>query len=192
MKYLFFLWFAFLCVSCNQRAGDHEKAVAMQEKAVLFMQKEVYDSALYYLEEAIRLDRTYYLPYQQKANIYIKLHDTDKAIDASKKAVSVKPDFAEGWTYLGLLYKQEGDKRQSAESLEKSISLYDKRLVSLTDSGEIEANKLNKAWALMLLGKEPEAKAILQELTSLNEYRSVAKALMNMNGDELMKQLINN
>ncbi|MDD3788334.1 MAG: hypothetical protein PHO94_06530 [Petrimonas sp.] len=187
MKYLFFLWFAFLCVSCNQRAEDYEKAVAMQEKAVLFMQNEVYGSALYYLEEAIRLDRTYYLPYQQKANIYIKLHDTDKAIDASKKAVSVKPDFAEGWTYLGLLYKQEGDKRQSAESLEKSILLYDKRLVSLTDSGEIAANKLNKAWALMLLGKEPEAKAILQELTSLNEYRSVAEALMNMNGDELMK-----
>lgn len=48
---------------------------------------------------------------------------TDKAIEKFKKALSLKPEFADAYICLGIAYKREGDIKRAKEYLEKALSI---------------------------------------------------------------------
>ena len=47
----------------------------------------------------------------------------DEAVEAYKKSVSIKPDFAEGYNNLGVAFRNQGKLDESVKTYEKSISI---------------------------------------------------------------------
>ncbi|MGI6049197.1 MAG: tetratricopeptide repeat protein, partial [Petrimonas sp.] len=97
------------CKGQSEKSNYNPKAIEFNNKAVQLMQQMEYDSALILFYKAIEIDKNYYLPYSNMAEIYLSKKEFDKALQASDKVVEIKPDLAEGWTFAGMLYDRQGD-----------------------------------------------------------------------------------
>ena len=74
-------------------------------------------------------------------------NDFAAAADYLGRAVSVKPDFVEGWYYLGASHLKLGDAHRAIDSFEKAIGLYPKFFEAQHDLGLALAsvNRLDRA-----------------------------------------------
>ena len=153
-----------LAYSCSN--NQHEirfkpEVIELDNKAAKLIAKGENDSALMYLDKALQIDSSYYPAFGLKATIYIDKNLPDIAIIQLEKEIKFKPDFAEAWTLAGMLYDRQGDTVKSKQYYEKSISLYDKRIVNpiKTDKKDLtRPNRLNRALNLILAGQEQKGR----------------------------------
>src|SRR5437867_3737760 len=66
------------------------------------------DSALILLDSALKFDSENYILYFNKGHVYISKGEYLKTIGIYKKMLIRKPDFAQGVTFLGMLYEKTG------------------------------------------------------------------------------------
>lgn len=98
--------------SCNCQEKKHvynPKAIKLNNKALQFIKVQNFDSALIYLDKAIKIDTTYYVAYGNKSHIYYTLKDLKQALLEAQREIIAKPDLAEAWTFAGMLNDKRGD-----------------------------------------------------------------------------------
>lgn len=79
--------------------------------------------AIFMFKRAILVDKTYYKPYYNLANMYLDEERPLMAIDNYKYAVRLKPDFAYGYYNLGCAYLRLGDFKKAKKYFEKAVEL---------------------------------------------------------------------
>lgn len=183
---------AIVAVSCIQQEKKdtcNSQAVEMNTLAVEFMQKFKNDSALILLDQAIELDKTYYLPHVHKVKIYLSRNDFSKALSECKTSIDLKPDYAEGWVMAGILYDLKGETKHALESYQKSIELYDMKIADRNEKHNIQSNRLNKAVSLVLIGQEKEGKQEMNRLKSEYPEMKITEAFLKLSKKDYLNQL---
>lgn len=176
------------CRSQEKKTAYNPEAIRLNSKATAFITAQNYDSALFYLDKAISIDSTYYTAYGNKCGVYCALKDFQKALTESQKAIAVKPDLAEGWTFAGMLYDKLGDTLNAIKCYRKSIELFDERISNPAKQKFLEANKLNRALSLILMGQEETGRSELKKLKEAYPNDNAVDGLLNMTKKEYLDQ----
>ena len=188
-----FSYYFLLFFSCSEQMGCYNpKAIEFNDKAVELMQRSEYDSALILFDKAIEIDKIYYLPHSNKTTIYVRLKQLDKALHESEMVVKKKPDLAEGWTLAGMLHDRLNDTLMAMKYYNKSIEIYDERILDPKKKSHIAVNKFNRAVTLILLGKEKEGKDEMLKLKLENPDDLMIDEFIDMNKEEYIRQIIDN
>lgn len=177
------------CIQQEKKDAYNSQAVEMNTLAVEFMQKFKNDSALILSDQAIELDKTYYLPHVNKVKIYLSRNDFSKALSECKTSIDLKPDYAEGWVMAGILYDLKGDTKHALESYQKSIELYDMKIADRNEKHNIQSTRLNKAVSLVLIGQEKEGKQELNRLKSEYPEMKITDEFLKLSKKDYLNQL---
>ncbi len=183
----------FIIISILQSCKGYEvnpKAIELNNKAVQLMQRRDYDKALVLFNKAIEIDENYHILYSNMTTLYLNKKQYDKALQASNKVIEIKPDLAEAWTFAGMLYDRMGDSLTAKQYYRKSIELYDERIDDPEKVKFLFANRLNRAFSLILLGNEKEGKDEMRKLKSENPDNLTINDFLNLNKKEYIKQMI--
>ena len=187
------IWILFAsCSGGDKKEVYNPKAIELNDKAVAQMQKFNYDSALILFDKAIEIDKTYYLPHSSKTTIFIQKKELDKALVESEKVIKIKPDFAEGWTIAGMINDKLGNTQTAMEYYKKSVELFDRKIADPELKTKVLSNKLNRAFSLILLGQESEAKEEMKKLKVEKPDDKTIDELLKLSKQEYMNQMFKN
>jgi tetratricopeptide (TPR) repeat protein len=177
-----------LTLSCNSKTEENydKEAIVLNNRATEIMISNP-DSALILLNKATDIDETYYVAHINKVNIYISNGNLDQAINSAKKGVKAKPDLSEAVTFLGMLFDFTGQTDKADEQYQKAIELYDNRLK--TSDKDKQANRLNRAQTLLLLGNVTEGQKEVQQLLIENPDDFTIQMLVDFNKDRYLNNL---
>lgn len=89
----------------------------------LLQDKNQISEAVFMFKRAILVDKMYYKPYFNLANIYLDEERPQLAIDNFKVVIKLKPDFAYGYYNLGCAYLRLGDYKKAKKYLEHAVEL---------------------------------------------------------------------
>jgi tetratricopeptide (TPR) repeat protein len=181
-----------LLSSCSGKAKKealNPKAVALNNRAIVLVQKLNYDSALILLDKAIAIDKNYNMPHANKVGIYICKKEFDKALAEIEIVIKKEPDSAENWSFAGMLHDGLGDTLTAKKYYKKSIEIGDKKLLNPAEKGHIISNRMNRAISLILLGKGKEGKDELKKLKEENPQNNVFDMFLNRNRQDLINDL---
>src|SRR5690554_841932 len=158
--YLYFVISSLLITSCkSDKISD--KSIELSNKAVNALSFEKYTDALKYSEEAIKIDKKNYNAYTIKAQMLIKENKLNEAEKTIQKQLEVKPDFAEGWTFKGMINDLQGNQNQAKSDYQKGIDLFEQRILKTDFNKQI--NVTNKYLNLILIGDE-KSKSKMSEI----------------------------
>ncbi|MGE5354033.1 MAG: tetratricopeptide repeat protein [Acidobacteriota bacterium] len=144
-------------------------SMELNNKALSFWQKEMLkekpDSSvavlvISLLDSAITADSSYYLAYDNKANILLGYGRTLEAIETMEKCIKNIPDFAEGIDLLGMVYEFIGSKKEAIKNYEKALAVYRKRFTEKHDFNDYS----NGIITLLQLGRKKEAESLVNNL----------------------------
>lgn len=129
----------------------------LNDKAMKMFQNSNNDSVLFFLDKAIEIDSSWYLPHQNKIVYYLKQNNIDNALMESELVIEKEPMFAEGWTMAGMLHEATGDSKKAFSYYQKSIEIFDNYIQDPEKSEQLAVNRVNRAFSLLLLEKKEEA-----------------------------------
>lgn len=122
----------------------------MSNRAVKFFTSEKYSDALKYSEEAILADEKNYQAYTLKAQILIKKNKLNEPEETIQEQLKIKPEFAEAYTFKGLINILNGNKIKADQGFIKSIQLFEKR--NNDNNCDPQINDTNIYFSLLLIG----------------------------------------
>ena len=108
MKKIFFasLALAFLMVSCG---SDSEKSRKFLDQGIDYLYTSQFDEAIEFFDKAIKYDNNNYEAYYYRGCAYSNNFKKDKAMRDWNKAIELKPDYADPYFNIGLLYRRVND-----------------------------------------------------------------------------------
>jgi len=180
------------CTSQTEKADYNPKAIELNNKAGEYYQIGKYDSALIFYDQAIELDKDYYLPHSNKVNIYLFRKDYENALNESELVIEKKPDLAEGWTFTGMMYDFLGDTINAKLYYKQSIEIFNHRISNPDKKKDLESNRLNRAFSLILIGKEKEGKEKFKKLKSEYPDNIMIDKFLKLNKQDYIRQVIGN
>lgn len=186
--YIILTILTFLTVSCNSQthSDSDNEAIELNNQAIKIINSDP-DSALILLDKATNINKKNYVAYNNKVSVYCSKGDYENAIKAAKQGLKVKPDLAEAVTMLGMLYDYTGQPDKAKEQYQKAIDLYDNR-ISTSDKDK-QANRLNKAHALLLIGNKTEGQKEVQELFKENPDDFTIQMLVDFEKNKYLNDL---
>lgn len=182
-----------ILISCDQTKKEityKPEAVQLNNQGIKLMFSMQKDSALVLFKKAIEIDETFDQPYSNLIQLYLEKREYDDALLANKKLINLKPDLAEAWTTLGMIYDLKTDSVQSKSSYIESIKLLDKRIQKATSTLEKNNHKLNRAINLILLGNDLEGKSELRKLKNEDGFEEQIYELLKMAKEDFIFQII--
>ena len=191
MKYSKFITFIFLILFSCKSDKISEKSVELNNKAVNSISAKKYSDALKYSEEAIKADKKNYNAYTIKAQMLLKENKLSEAEKTIQKQLRIKPDFAEGWTFKGLINELNLNQKQAIQDYQKSIELFEKR----NENGEFneQLNDSNIYFSLILIGDSESQNKMVELEKKWKNNKPVYEIMLsvkNLGKKELIKQML--
>ncbi|MGX9987560.1 tetratricopeptide repeat protein [Soonwooa purpurea] len=191
MKYSKFITFIFLILFSCKSDKISEKSVELNNKAVNSISAKKYFDALKYSEEAIKADEKNYNAYTIKAQMLLKENKLSEAEKTIQKQLRIKPDFAEGWTFKGLINELNLNQKQAIQDYQKSIELFEKR----NENGEFneQLNDSNIYFSLILIGDSESQNKMVELEKKWKNNKPVYEIMIsvkNLGKKELIKQML--
>lgn len=153
------------------------EAIALNKRAVQLMRTNKLDSAEILLDKAIKADETYYVAYANKATLYINKTAYSKALKELEQALEINPKLPESWLMAGMLSERIGDATKANKYYQKSVDEFDKILSASEPNAITTPNRVSRAMALILMGKEQEGR---EEMTKLKQENPENMAIEEM------------
>jgi len=191
MKNPQFLTFIFLILFSCKSDKISEKSIELNNKAINSISAEKYSDALKYSEEAIKADEKNYNAYTIKAQMLIKQNDLSEAEKTIQQQLKVKPDFAEGWTFKGLINDLIGNEKQAKSDYQKGIDLYQKRIQK--NNFNKQMNVTNEYLNLILIGDSKSKQKMAEIENKYKNDKSIYNFLIsvkNYSKEEIIKQML--
>jgi len=188
--YLYFVILSLLITSCkSDKISD--KSIELSNKAVNALSFEKYTDALKYSEEAIKIDKKNYNAYTIKAQMLIKENKLNEAEKTIQKQLEVKPDFAEGWTFKGMINDLQGNQNQAKSDYQKGIDLFEQRILKTDFNKQI--NVTNKYLNLILIGDEKSKSKMSEIETEFKNDKLIYDLLISLkehSKKEIIEQML--
>lgn len=147
------------------------------------------EEALDLFNQALEIEPDLPMALLNSANIYIKLHEFEKAKQRLRKLTEIRPEEPEYWRILGLIYDLESNAQSATKMYEKSFQLYEDKL-DTNDSEKLYIVKLNLASLYVLTGNVEKGRELYDDLKEENPDRSVfIDALKNSTKKEMLSDL---
>jgi len=186
MKNIYVLFIIILLSSCNSKKEFNSTSIQLNNEAMEKIKTEDYTSALNLLNESIKLDSTYYIAYNNKIGIVVRMRRYDEAITTSKLLLLHKPDLAESHFFLGMLYDIKEDTIQARQSYENAIRIFNNRIAK----GEMIAeNEINLAGAYIMINEEEKGNKLLEKYLSDKKYGIPSEILYKKKRDQILNQI---
>lgn len=185
------LLIALLCFVFNSSAQSKDDSLAnnLNNKGLQFMMKDKQDSALIMYDSAVKADPAYYTAYTNKCSLYCGLKDFKNALIAIKKAIEIKPDLAEAWTFAGMISDHIGDSAGASKFYLHSLEIYNARIANPGKKKYLKANKLNRAISYILLGEKEKGESELKQLKAEYPSDSSLDEILNVTKEEYLKEI---
>jgi tetratricopeptide (TPR) repeat protein len=135
-----------IVIACSQNKRDNqysaasqtnrEKAISLNNKAMEIVKQESLDKrvdtsdleiAVALLDSAIIFDSTNYVSYTNKASILCGLRRVNEAINIMKRITNLRPSYAEGMDFLGMIYESEGRIAEANNEYKRALQIYQDR-----------------------------------------------------------------
>jgi len=154
---------------------------------------EDYQKAILLLEKAIAIDSNYVRAYQNKLSFETKLEQYDKALVTSKYINKLRPENPDFLLMTGVLSEKTGDTVSSIQYFEKSLTLYNKILDTMSlKKPNYFVVQMYKGINLILLNHPAEGNKILKSLydNQANEmYREALKPFLNSSKQNIIDNM---
>lgn len=191
-------------IKYGARIGDHLMAEKLTDSAIYrgpgprripsdSTDTLTFADAAKLLNKAIAMDSSYIEAYNIKIEYERELKQYDSVIVTGKKILKLSPDRIPILHRIGECYEITGKTDSAKIYYEKALVLYNKRLTGLSkhDFSYIPI-MINKALALIMLGREQEGRAIFKKLSddSTEEHRKhIYQVYLNTPRKELVSRL---
>lgn len=178
-----------LFISCQSDKKYVPEAVELNKIGEELIKFNRYDSALFVLDKATKIDSSYYVAYGNKVLIYCELGNYKKALFEAEKQVKAKPDLAEGWMFAGMLHDGLGDTTKAQQYYLKSIDLYMKRFSISDTSKNAISTRINLATALILSGDEKNGREEFLKIKTEHPKTRAINQLINTTKKDFIDQI---
>ncbi len=140
----------------GQKKIYKDEAVKLNDKAMLLtsspeLSKQILDSALILLNNAIRIDPTYYIAYVNKAAILLEMREREKALATVTKLLTIKPNLIEAMSLQGVILHCLGRNREAQAKFDDLLSVIEKKIKAYPDSVNL---RLTYAIQLIISGRQ--------------------------------------
>lgn len=187
MKYILLSAIAILMFSCNSLKRD--QAFKLEEQAMNLIMNRNYDSALIILDKAIEMDKSYYSAYRNKAQVYLRKKEYNKALEINEEILKMLPESDMDWTSQGLVYDQIFDSINAKRCYLKSIQILDKKISETNDIEKVLKYRLDRAFMYILTDDTSKGKAELKELKGVSPEYFMIDSMMLLSRKELIEDL---
>lgn len=137
---------------------------ALSEKGLVFAQMKQYDSAVYYCNEAAKMETEMGLLRLNLAQVLYKSGDLDNAILYTNDAIYLKQAFAAAYAFKGLLLLDKKEFAEAEKNCDVALAIRADTKFELADILE------TKAIAMYEQGKKNEAKEYFDAAKQLNPF----------------------
>ncbi|GAB4303562.1 MAG: tetratricopeptide repeat protein [Marinilabiliales bacterium] len=102
---------------------EGETAEIFTNMGIVYAMKQDYRLAVNYFNKAIALNKSYYLPYYNRAKTFAEIGVFDKALDDLNKVVELKSDFSMAYFTRGMIYYKIGNNYNACKDISKANEL---------------------------------------------------------------------
>ena len=177
------LFIAVVSTACINNMAVQE----LNNKAVEYMQKGDYESAMNRLQASLDLDSTMYETYYNLGVAAINANKYEKAIEALEGGIKIKPDYADFYYSLGLAQTSladeilensekelsEGEKNAEIVNTEPKKELSDEDKAKVADLKKQAAENLTKYLEMNPNGEDKQTvEELIKEINSYSEESS--------------------
>lgn len=141
-----------------------EYAEALSEKGLVFAEMRQYDSAVYYCNEAAKMETEMGLLRLNLAKVLYKGGDLDNALLYTNDAIFLKQAFAAAYAFKGLLLLDKREYTEAEKSCDVALAIRADTKFELADILE------TKAIAMYELGRQNESKEYFDAAKELNPF----------------------
>jgi tetratricopeptide (TPR) repeat protein len=149
-----------------------------------------YERALLLLQKATQLDTNYYIAYSNLLTCQFALNKLDEALITTKNINRIKPNFAENFVMIGLLYYRKDDMTSALKNFIEAEHLYGKVLDTMsTKNKKHDGYLLNRALMLILIGQQKKGNDILKQQydnTIDEQKKKMIERFMNKSSSEIL------
>lgn len=163
-------------------------AVAMNRRAVQLMKENKTDSARILLDKAIKTDKTYFVAHTNKATLYINMADYSNALKELELALELNPNLPESWLMAGMLSTRIGDATKANKYYQNSVDKFDALLKNPEQDANSTPNRVSRAMALILMGKEQEGREEMNKLKQENPQNLAIDELSKIDSKDFVKK----
>ena len=166
---IIFLFALYSCegTSTSPKHKINQQAKKLNDSAVyLAINSKDYSTAISLLDKATNIDSNYFIAYNNKFSFLglQKPSNTDKILETLIRLNKIRPEFPDFYLYISIIYIKRNDTGASQKYLVDAISHYDKYLDTMhKTNAAYELLLINKAFSLILLGKEAKGHDILKQ-----------------------------
>ena len=122
---------------------------ALQLLGTIALQKKLFKKALELLDEALLIDKTYSLVFNNKGIVLKELMRFEEALTSCERAIELKPDYSEAYNNRGLVLKELMRFEEALTSHERAIELKPDNTVAYSNRGMVltELKRFDEALA---------------------------------------------
>ena len=95
-----------MMVSCGP---NPEKSRAYLDKGIDYLYSSQFDESIEMFDKSIKYDENNFEAYYYRGCAYSNNFDKEKALDDWTKAIEIKPDYADPYFNIGLMYRRNND-----------------------------------------------------------------------------------
>jgi tetratricopeptide (TPR) repeat protein len=175
-----------------QQSTFNLKAIELNNKAVNLIAKSFGDdtplnNALLILDQAIKIDSSYYVAYQSKATVLCKLKKYESAIKTLDKVIQLHKNVAEVFSTQGFILEKIGRKKEAIAKYKSASNEYDRLIKKYPNKVEYQ---INKAFLLVFIDNKETAQKSIKEIIKKYPENKNAKAILFMLNSFDRKQYI--
>lgn len=178
------------CSRSQNTIENNPQAVQLNIKALDYLIRSDYDTALLIFDQAIAIDPSFDLPYRNKYRIYFVQKDFKNALITSEALIKIYPEKAEWWLNGGMILDKLGNSGQAKEYYLKALEIIENDINKQTEKENLGVNMLAKGLTLILLGEEQKGRSEIDLIIAANPDNMHIKGFATITKEEYLENVL--
>lgn len=178
------------CAEGQKKITHNPQAVKLNLKALDYLLKSKYDTAILIFNQAIVLDPTFDLPHKNKFKIYFKQKDFNKALVESEALIKLDPNSTEWWLNSGMILDKTGDSIQAKQHYLSALKIIETNIHKQSHKANLGIHVLSKGIVLILLDEVENGRKIIHDLIAINPDNEHIKSFAKITKKEYLENVL--
>eukprot|EP01067_Filipodium_phascolosomae_P006954 Filipodium_phascolosomae@DN535_c0_g1_i1.p2 len=167
-------------------ADSKSKAEELKVKGNAAFTAKLYEEAIKHFSDGIELDQSNHVLFSNRSACFSSMQEYEKAIDDAKKCISLRPDWAKGYTRKATAEFGAGMMKAAEESYKEALKLEPDNIIAKKGLDELKgsSNNMNMAALLSRALADPSKKHLREDRAFMEKF---AKFLQNPNAKDVLE-----